>query len=87
MKGGLKVFDPRVQAKALLGKLISRALVPGKEPWKTFIKFRIDNLQLRKEGDWGSSGIWLQLAPRVKPQGSMLWQAAWKAWTTVRSGT
>lgn len=87
IKGGLKVFDPMEQAKALVAKLIRRARILGKEPWKSFIRHRRDNLQLRKEGDWGCLGMSLQLAHKVKPQGSMLWQATWKAWIVVKEGT
>lgn len=34
MRGGLRVFDPVIQTRALLAKMIPRALVPGAEPWK-----------------------------------------------------
>lgn len=87
IKGGLKIFDPMAQAKALLAKLIPRALVPGKEPWKALIRYRIHSMQMRKDGDWGQSDGWLMLAPKIRPQGSLLWQAAWRAWVAVRPGT
>lgn len=35
IKGSLKVFDPYTQARALLAKILVRALAPGSEPWKT----------------------------------------------------
>jgi hypothetical protein len=86
IKGGLKIFDPYAQARALLAKMLNRALVPGAEPWKTFIKHRVANLKLRRDGDWGISENWLLTTPRTVPQGSTLWRAIWVAWTAVRRG-
>lgn len=86
IKGGLKVFDPYAQTRALLAKMIPRALIQGPEPWKSFIRYRISQLALRRDGDWGNSEAWLFSAPKIVPQGSMLWQATWSAWTAVRKG-
>lgn len=86
IKGGLKVFDPYAQTRALLAKMIPRALTPGPEPWKAFIRHRISQLAMRRDGDWGRSEDWLLSAPKVVPQGSALWQVTWSAWTAVRKG-
>ena len=86
IKGGLKIFDPYAQAWALLAKMLVRGMVPGPEPWKSLIRHRITQLQLRREGDWGMHEGWLFAAPKVKPQGSPLWKAIWAAWTSVKPG-
>jgi hypothetical protein len=52
---GIKIFDPYAQTRALLAKMITRALVPGPEPWKMFIRHKISKLELRQDGDWGAS--------------------------------
>lgn len=44
VKGGIKVFDPMAEAKALLAKLIPRAMVPGKEPWKSMVRHRLNRV-------------------------------------------
>jgi len=36
--GGIKIFDPEVQAKALLAKMVVRGLTPGSEPWKVLLQ-------------------------------------------------
>lgn len=86
IKGGLKIFDPFSQTRALLAKMVVRALALGLEPWKTLIQHRILKLQLRSDGDWGESAHWLCVAQKVKPEGSMLWQAIWRAWQSVLPG-
>ena len=66
--------------------MIPRAMVPGPEPWKSLIRHRVSQLQLRRDGDWTPSALWLCTAVKVKPQGSMLWKAIWMAWVSVRPG-
>lgn len=41
MRGGLRIFDPLTQTRALLAKMIPQAVSPGAEPWKA----------LRRDGD------------------------------------
>lgn len=72
IKGGLKIFDPYAQARALLAKMIPRAMSQGPQPWKTLIRHRISRLQFRKDEDWDMSELWLCTATRVKPEGSKL---------------
>lgn len=86
IKGGLKIFDPLAQARALMAKMLTRGLAPGSEPWKTLIQHRLRQLQYRRDGDWGSSELWLFTADKVKPQGFSLWRAIWAAWLAVRGG-
>lgn len=66
--------------------MVPRALVPGPEPWKTFIRYRISKLELRRDGDWGASEAWLCTAPNITPMGSALWRSVWTAWTSVTKG-
>lgn len=40
-QGGIKIFDPETQARALLGKLVTKRLVPRGEPWKLLIRHRL----------------------------------------------
>jgi hypothetical protein len=86
VNGGLKVFDPYAQTWALLAKMIPRAMAPGPEPWKTFIRFRVAKLELRRDGNWGATEGWLCTAPNITPLGSPLWKAIWSAWTAVTKG-
>lgn len=44
----LKVFDPELQARAILGKLIARGIAPGAEPWKVLLRHRASEIQYRR---------------------------------------
>lgn len=44
IKGGLKIFDPLAQTRALLAKMLINALFPRNEPWKTLIRYRVGQL-------------------------------------------
>lgn len=83
IEGGLKIFDPLEQSRALLVKMLLRALSPGIEPWKSLIRHRVGQLQCREDGDWGQSEHWLFNTERVKPQWSSLWTAIRTAWDCV----
>jgi hypothetical protein len=53
--GGMKIFDPSTQARALMGKLIARRLALGREPWKLLMRHKLHDIQLQHYGHWSQS--------------------------------
>jgi hypothetical protein len=58
-QGGIKIFDPKTQARALLDKLVTRGLAPGGDPWKLVIRHRLSDTQLQHYISWPHSAHWL----------------------------
>jgi hypothetical protein len=45
-QGGLGIIDPKTQSEALLAKLLIRGLTPGGEPWKKFVRHKMNQIKL-----------------------------------------
>ena len=57
--GGLGLVDPPSQSQALLGKFIVRGLLPGGEPWKELLFFRLGTCRPTSRGPWQSELRWI----------------------------
>ena len=57
--GGLGIVDPACQSRALLGKLIVRGLMPGEEPWKELLLYRIQRCTPTTGGPWQPETRWI----------------------------
>jgi hypothetical protein len=83
---GLKILDPTIQASALLTKLIVRGLKPGWEPWKTFVRFHVDQTKFAGDSHWQSNRHWLMHARAAPLTSTKLWRSTYKTWAGVRTG-
>lgn len=52
VRGGVKILDPEWQASALLVKLLIRGLIVGYEPWKTLVRYRVEQTKQSRRGRW-----------------------------------
>ena len=57
-QGGLGIVDPLQQSKALIAKLVIRGLLPGSEPWKQLLLYRLQKVCPKTSGDWNPSFRW-----------------------------
>jgi exonuclease III len=86
VRGGIKILDPQWQASALLVKLLVRGLTVGYEPWKVLVRYRVAQTRQSRRGKWPSHANWIMNAPQLVKQGSLMWQAVMKSWSTIQSG-
>ena len=70
----------------LLAKFIIKGLELTKAPWKFFLSQHINNLEPCNSKNWHKGKNWLFFATNIKPQGSPLWDAIWKAYCLIRKG-
>jgi hypothetical protein len=84
--GGLKILDPIIQASALISKLVVRGLKPGWEPWKTFVRFHVDQAKYTGYAHWLHHRHWFMHAKAAQTTSTQLWRCTFKAWTMVRTG-
>ena len=58
-EGGLALIELETHSKALLGKLVVKCLLAGKEIWKGLMRRRFDMWSPIMGGKWLSANIWL----------------------------
>ena len=86
VRGGVKTIDPQWQASALLVKLLIRGMSVGYEPWKSLVRYRVEQTRQSRRGRWPTHSNWIMNNRRLIKQGSTMWQGVMKAWNSMQSG-
>jgi hypothetical protein len=81
-QGGLEIIDPKAQSEALLAKLMIQRLSLGGEPWKEFIRSKVDQIKLPVDimGPDTSDVNWIFAAPKLKRIQCSMWKSIVGAW-------
>jgi hypothetical protein len=87
-QGGLGIINPKAQSEALLAKLMIRGLSPGGEPWKEFIRSKVNQIKLpvHSMGPDIADVNWIFAAPKLKRIQCSMWKSIVGAWMKVRLG-
>jgi len=65
-EGELGLIDPFLQTQALLAKLMVRCLAPGEEPWKSLLRYKIEQGRPLEDAKWHRAHTWLLFSKGLK---------------------